>query len=128
MDYIDLAQEVRQRRIYKMRVFTNSHTTNAVLQVFESILNILDEATKNNDFDGVKIYAGDRIGKRYTIEVYGFCDWYRGSGELKVEFIEPISPFDFLITLKQYINSVEGYMAEFRKYAPNIVELHVNIK
>ncbi|MBQ9315110.1 MAG: hypothetical protein IJ220_09010 [Clostridia bacterium] len=125
---MEFAQEVRRRRIDKMREFRDSRTGNEILQVFERILNILDEATKKDDFDGVEIYAGDRIGKRYTIEVYGLCDWYRASGELIVPFQEPIYPYDFLISLKNYINSEEGFIAEFSKYAPNVVELHINIK
>ncbi len=75
-----LAQEVRERRMQKMREVGDSRTENEIVQVFCFILNLLDEATKKNDFDGVSIYAGDRIGKRYTIEIYGLCDWKRASG------------------------------------------------
>ena len=123
------AQEVRQRRMTKMREVSERNTRKAVVDVFDCILQILDEGTEYEDFTGIRIYAGDRIDKRYTIECYGFCDWLRKPNDRElISFEKAVLIWDFLEDLKNYVNSVEGFYAETREVSPNVMEIFVNIK
>ena len=117
------AQEVRNRRIAKLEEKREYTVDSNVRSTFIKILEILDKATDDENFDGIKIYAGDNVYKEFNIKPDGF---YQFNKKL-ISFKNPVSPIDFQFLLKIYVSDEEGYIVELSKYSPHARVLYINI-